>query len=203
MVSRTINICGGNFFVRRFHTDGSHFWKFLSASAFRRNIRSRDEIKLVLPYRSTTEFSEESMAEVSSIKVQLAVLNMIAEISRDKRSCSALEAVLKKVSGLVVSIAFSGISSLLEAAINALLALACIDPDLIWILVADVYYSSKKKVLLPPCSDFPEVSQILPPPLSSKDYLYVQYGGQSLVFDINIPSVEAVFQKLQSADIFS
>ncbi|GMP64715.1 hypothetical protein CsSME_00025856 [Camellia sinensis var. sinensis] len=65
-------------------------------------------------------------------------------------------------------------------------------------LLADVYYSKKKDMLSPPTSDVPEVSQILPPPSSPKDYLYVQYGGQSYGFEIDFSSVETVFRKLNS-----
>lgn len=153
---------------------------------------------LQLPYRNASISSEDSVAEVSSLKVQVALLNMIADLSRNKRSASALEVVFKKVSGLVAGVAFSGVVGLREASLNALEALATIDPDLIWLLVADVYYSMKKDVPSPPTSDFPEVSKLLPPPLSSKGYLYVLYGGQSFGFDIEVSSVEFVFKKLQS-----
>lgn len=138
------------------------------------------------------------MAEVSNLKVQAAVLNMIADLSRDKRSASALEAVLKKVSGIVVGIACSGVHGLREASVNALVGLASIDSDLIWLLLADVYYSKKRDMPSPPTSDLPEVSQTLPPPSSPKGYLYVQYGGQSYGFDIDFSSVEAVFKILHS-----
>ena len=143
------------------------------------------------------------MAEVSTLKVQAAMLNMIADLSLNKRSASALEAVLKKVSGLVVGIACSSVSGLRDAALNALTGLSSIDPDLIWLLLADVYYTFRKKhIPSPPTSDLPEISQILPPPSSPKDYLYVQYGGQSYGFDVDFSSVEIVFQKLHS-DIFT
>ncbi|XP_021674719.2 uncharacterized protein LOC110660661 isoform X2 [Hevea brasiliensis] len=200
VVSKVVQICGGDFFSRRFHTDGSHFWKFLSMSPFQKKPFSKEErIPLQLPYRSTPTSSEDSMAEVSSLKVQVAVLNMIADLSRNKRSASSLEAVLKKVSGLVVGIACSGVAGLLDASVNALQGLASIDPDLIWLLLADVYYSLKKKDLPSPhASSFPPISQILPPPLSPKGYLYVQYGGQSYGFDIDFHSVEAVFKKLHA-----
>lgn len=138
------------------------------------------------------------MAEVSDLKVQVAVLNMIADISRNKRSASALDAVLKKVSGIVVGIACSGVIGLRDASVNALAGLATIDPDLIWLLLADVYYSTKKGTPLPPAADFPNIPEILPPPMSTKGYLYVQYGGQSYGFDIDISSVEIVFKKLHS-----
>lgn len=153
---------------------------------------------LQLPYRKTSISSEDSVAEGSNLKVQVALLNMIADLSRNRRSASALEVVLKKVSGLVAGVAFSGVVGLREASLNALGGLASMDPDLIWLLVADVYYSIKKDVPLPPTSEFPEVSRLLPPPLSPKGYLYVLYGGQSYGFDIEISSVEIVFKKLQS-----
>ncbi|KAF8412889.1 hypothetical protein HHK36_000861 [Tetracentron sinense] len=201
VVSHVVQICGGDFFSRRFHNDGPHFWKLLTMSPFRKKPISRDgRTPLQLPYRSTTISSEDSsMAEVSSMKVQAAVLNMISDISRNKRSASALEVVLKKVSGLVVGIACSGVVGLCNASVNALSGLACIDPDLIWLLLADVYYSLKKKdIPIPPTSDLTEISHLLPPPLSPKGYLYTQYGGDSFGFDVDFSSLEMVFQKLHS-----
>ncbi|XP_059666693.1 uncharacterized protein LOC132312369 [Cornus florida] len=204
VVSNVVQICGGDFFSRRFHTDGHHFWKLLSTSPFLKKPISKEErTPLQLPYRSTSLSSEDSMAERSNLKVQVAVLNMIADLSRNKRSASALEAVLKKVSGIVVGIACSGVSGLRDASVNALTGLASLDPDLIWLLLADVYYSLKKKDMpSPPASDFPEISQILPPPLTPKGYLYVQYGGQGYGFDIDFSSVESVFRILDS-QVFS
>ncbi|XP_065863276.1 uncharacterized protein [Euphorbia lathyris] len=198
VISNVVQICGGDFFSRRFQTDGPHFWKLLSTSPFQKKRFSKDErMPLQLPYRSTS--SEESMAEVSNLKVQVAVLNMIADLSRNKRSASSLEAVLKKISGLVVGIACSGVTGLQDACINALQGLASMDPDLIWVLLADVYYTLKKKELpSPPTSSFPMLSQILPPPLTPKGYLYVQYGGQSYGFDIDFSSLETVLKKLHA-----
>ncbi|XP_058106780.1 uncharacterized protein LOC131250207 isoform X2 [Magnolia sinica] len=198
VVSSVVQICGGDFFTRRFHTDGAHFWKLLSTSPFRRKPMSKEERLILLPYRSTGSTSTESMAEVSSMKVQEAALNMIADISRNKRSASAFEAVLKKVSGLAVGIACSSIAGLREASMNALLGLASVDPDLIWLLLADIYYSLKKDIPSPPTVDFSDVAWLLPPPLSSKEYLYMQYGGDNFGFDVDASSVEIVFQKLQS-----
>ncbi|GMP64718.1 hypothetical protein CsSME_00025858 [Camellia sinensis var. sinensis] len=199
VISNVVRICGGDFFSRRFYTDGPHFWKLLTTSPFQTKPISKEErTPLQLPYRSTPISSEVSMAEVSNLKVQAALLNTIADLSREKKSASALEAVLKKVSGLVVGIACSGVVGLREASVNALVGLASMDPDLIWLLLADVYYSKKKDMPSPPTSDLPEVSQILPPPSSPKDYLYVQYGGQSYGFEIDFSSVETVFRKLNS-----
>ncbi|OVA08901.1 hypothetical protein BVC80_901g20 [Macleaya cordata] len=199
VISCVVQICGGGFFSRRFLQDGPHFWKLLSTSPFHKKPSFGDsKIPLQLPYRSSSTNSEDSMAESSSLKVQAAALNMIADLSKNKRSASALEAVLKKVSGLVVGIACSGILGLRDASINALLGLSCIDPDLIWLLLADVYYSLKKKdVPSPPTVDLQEISHLLPYPLSPKEYLYAQYGGESFGFGIDFFSVEAVFQKLQ------
>ncbi|KAK1588226.1 hypothetical protein Q3G72_021127 [Acer saccharum] len=200
VVSSVVQICGGDFFSRRFHTDGPHFWKLLSTSPFHKQPKLKEErTPLLLPYRSTSISSEDTLAEVSNLKVQVAVLNMIADLSRNKRSSSALEVVLKKASGLVVGIACSGVSGLRDASLNALSGLASIDPDLIWLLIADVYYSLKKGGLpSPPSPDFPDLSQILPLSVSPKEYLYVQYGGQSFGFDIDFSSVETVFKKLHS-----
>ncbi|PON90723.1 Coatomer beta subunit [Trema orientale] len=200
VVSNVVKICGGDFFSRRFYTDGSHFWKLLSSSPFHRNPNLKKERKpLQLPYRSISTSSEDSMAETSNLKVQVAVLNMIADLARSKRSASALHVVLKKVSGLVVGIACSGIVGLRDASVNALCGLASIDPDLVWLLLADVCYSMKKKdIPTPPNPSLPEIYQILPPPLSPKEYLYVQYGGQTYGFDVDFSSVETVFKKLYS-----
>ncbi|OMP09768.1 hypothetical protein COLO4_05147 [Corchorus olitorius] len=202
VVSNVVQICGGDFFSRRFHTDGAHFWKLLSTSPFQKKRNFKEQTPLQLPYRSSNVSSEHSVAETSNLKVQVALLNMIAELSQNKRSASALEVVMKKVSGLVVGVACSGVIGLRDASVNALKGLASIDPDLIWLLLADVYYSLKKKDLpSPPSSDFPEMSLTLPPPTSYKEFLYVQYGGQSYGFDLAFSSVETVFLKIASSGV--
>ncbi|KAB2601905.1 hypothetical protein D8674_002910 [Pyrus ussuriensis x Pyrus communis] len=72
----------GRFLSQYFGTDGSHFWKLLSTSPFHRKPHLKEErIPLQLRYRSTSSSAEESMAETSNLKVQVAVLNMIAELS--------------------------------------------------------------------------------------------------------------------------
>lgn len=52
---------------------------------------------------------DNTRAEISDLKVQVALLDMIAEMSGNKKSASAFESVLKKVSGIVVGKACSGI----------------------------------------------------------------------------------------------
>ena len=141
VLSRAINISGGDFYVRRFHKDGSIVWRLLALSPFRR-MSKMNEKAIILPYRDTSLTSEEPMAEISSQKIQIAVLDMIAAISSNKRSAVALESVLKKVCGLVVGIAYSSLTGLQEAAIRALAGLACMDADLVWLLLADVYYTT-------------------------------------------------------------
>ncbi|KAK6133152.1 hypothetical protein DH2020_033090 [Rehmannia glutinosa] len=123
---------------------------------------------LQLPYRKSLTSSENSTAETSNLKVQIAVLNMISDLAGNKRSASALEAVFKKISGIVIGIICSGVKGLQDACVNALVGLSSIDPDLIWLLLADVYYSRKKNPPSPPSADFPEISEVLPPPASSK-----------------------------------
>ncbi|KAJ6917749.1 hypothetical protein NC652_019931 [Populus alba x Populus x berolinensis] len=151
VISSVVLICGGDFFSRRFHTDGPHFWKLLLTSPLQKKPFSKeDRTPLQLPYRSAPTSSGDSMSEISNLKVQVAVLNMDAHLSENKRSTSALQIVLKKVSGLVVGIAFSGVKGLHDASINALRGLASIDSDLIWLLLADVYYTLKKKDLPSP-----------------------------------------------------
>ncbi|CAI8605258.1 unnamed protein product [Vicia faba] len=201
VISNVVQICGGDFFTRRFHTDGTHFWRLLTTSPFRKMSNFKDEkTPLQLPYRSSSVNSEDLLAETSYLKVQIAVLNMVADLCNNKRSATALELVLKKLCGLVVGIACSNVVGLRDAALNALHGLASIDPDLVWLLLADMYYSVKKKDALPspPRPDLPEISEIIPLPSSPKEYLYVQYGGQSYGFDIDLASVEFVFTKIDS-----
>ncbi|CAM8934498.1 unnamed protein product [Rhodiola kirilowii] len=201
VVSHVVQVCGGDFFSRRFHVDGPHFWKLLTSYPFHTKPYQKEPAPLQLPYRKSTIFisSEDCVSEISSLRVQVQMLNMIADISRNKKSASAFIAVLKKISGLVVGIACSGVTGLREASIHALSGLASVDPDLIWLLLADVYYSLKQTDSpAPPTSEFPDLSQILPPPDSHKEFLYVQYGGRSFGFDINLASVEYVFRQLHS-----
>ncbi|CAN8233709.1 unnamed protein product [Cochlearia groenlandica] len=209
VITRVIQTSGGDFFTRRFRNDGLDFWKLLTTSPFHlmtaKSLREENKSVLRLPYRTISESSSSSssIAEVSSMKVQAALLDMIAELSRDKRSASALDAVLKKVAGLVVGIAYSGVTGLREAALNALRGLACIDSDLIWILLADVYYSLKKKndLPVPPSPQFPGISEVLPlPPLedSPARFQYAEYGGRSYGFELEFSSVETIFKKMQS-----
>lgn len=209
VITRVIQTSGGDFFTRRFRNDGHDFWKLLTTSPFHvmtpKSLREENKPVLRLPYRTISESSSSSssVAEVSSLKVQAALLNMIAELSRDKRCASAFDAVLKRVAGLVVGIACSSVTGLREAALSALRGLACVDADLIWILLADVYYSLKKSrdLPLPPSPEFPEVSTVLPS-LSEDSppgrFLYVEYGGRSYGFELEFSSVETVFKKMQS-----
>ncbi|XP_014490963.1 TELO2-interacting protein 1 homolog [Vigna radiata var. radiata] len=199
VISSVVPVCGGDFFTRRFLSDGAHFWKLLITSPFHKKSFSKDErIPLQLPYRSSSMSSEDSLAETSHLKVQIAVLNMIADLCRNKSSSSALELVLKKVSGLVVGIACSGVVGLRDASLNALHGIASIDPDLVWLLLADIYYTKYKENLPPPRPELPQISQILPPPMSPKEYLYVQYGGQSYGFDIDLASLDIAFTRFDS-----
>ncbi|KAL9226055.1 hypothetical protein vseg_001908 [Gypsophila vaccaria] len=196
VISNGVKICGGYFFTRRFHNDGPNFWKLLTTSPFtRKSIRDKEAAPLLLPYRNTSRTLEDPVSETSNLKTQEAILRMIANLSQDKRSSPALDIALKKVCGLVVGVACSGVTGLREASIAALSGLTTIDSDLVWLLMADVYYSFKGKDIRPP-PVFPELAQVLPTPLSSKEHLFVQYGGQTYGFDINFSSVEIVFQKL-------
>jgi len=199
VISNVVPVCGGNFFTRRFLSDGAHFWKLLTTSPFHTKSFLKDEkIPLQLPYRSSSMSSEDSLAETSYLKVQIAVLNMIADLCHNKNSSSALELVLKEVSGLVVGIACSSVVGLRDASLNALHGLASIDPDLVWLLLADLYYTKFTQDLAPPRPDLPQISQILPPPISPKEHLYVQYGGQSYGFDINLASLDIAFTRFDS-----
>ncbi|KAL0407127.1 UNVERIFIED_CONTAM: hypothetical protein Slati_4026600 [Sesamum latifolium] len=196
-ISTVIQICGGDFFSRRFHADGIHIWKLLSTSPFQmKPLAKQERPPLQLPYRRSPTSSEDSAAEISNLKVQASILNMIADLAGNKRSASALEAVLKKVSGIVVGIVCSGVKGLQDACVNALVGLASIDPDLIWLLLADVCYSRTENLPSPPSAEFPEIPQVLPPPASSKEHLYMLYGGQTYGFDVDFTAVETVLNKL-------
>lgn len=192
---------GGDFYVRRFHKDGSIIWRLLALSPFhRKRMSMMDEKAIILPYRDTSLTSEEPMAEISSQKIQIAVLDMIAEVSSNKRSAIALESVLKKVCGLIVGIAYSSLTGLREAAIRALAGLASMDADLVWLLLADVYYSLNRRVVpMPPTQDLAEIYDLLPPPMSSREYLFVQYGGEGVRCDLDPSSVHEVFERIQDA----
>lgn len=201
VLSRAIEISGGVFFVRWFHKDGPVIWRLLALSPFRRKRMSlMDEKAIILPYRNTSLTSEEPMAEISSQKIQISLLDMVTEISSNKRSAIALESVLKKICGLVVGIAYSGLISLREAAIRALAGLACMDPDLVWLLLADMYYSlNQRDMPFPPNQDLVELYDLLPPPMSSREYLFVQYGGEGVRCDVDPSSVDEVFKRTQDA----
>ncbi|CAN6311770.1 unnamed protein product [Urochloa humidicola] len=199
VLSKAISMSGGDFYVRRFHKDGHIVWRLLALSPFRRKRMSMmDEKAIILPYRDTSLTSEEPMAEITSQKIQIAVLDMIATISSNKRSAIALESVLKKVCGLVVGIAYSSLTGLQEAAIRALAGLACMDADLVWLLLADVYYSlNQRDIPLPPNQELVEISDLLPPPMSSREYLFVQYGGEGVRCDVDPSCVHEVFKRMQ------
>ncbi|PWA98766.1 Armadillo-like helical [Artemisia annua] len=83
---------------------------------------------------------DEPTAEISHLNVQVTVLEMIAEISGNKKSALAFESVVKNVIGIVVGIACIGIGGLRDAYVNAFRGIASIDPDLIWLILAHVYY---------------------------------------------------------------
>lgn len=198
LLSRAIGISGGDFYVRRFHKDGYIIWRLLALSPFRRKRMSMmDEKAIILPYRDTSSSSEEPMAEISSQKIQIVVLDMIAAISSNKRSAIALESVLKKVCGLVVGIAYSGLTGLQEAAVRALTGLACMDADLVWLLLADVYYSLNEREPSPLNQGLAEISDLMPPPMSTREYLFVQYGGEGVKCDVDASSVLEVFKRMQ------
>lgn len=199
VLSKSVEISGGDFFVRRFHTDGPTIWKLLTLSPFHRkpNSSNADKSLILLPYRAHP-ISEEPMAEISSQKIQVAVLDMIADLSSNKRSAVALESVLKRVAGLVVGIACSTMTGLRKSALKALVGLSNIDSDLVWLLVADVYYSlNRKNVPLQPDPGLSGISELLPPPATSSEYLYVQYGGENVGFDLNPQAIELIFKTLQ------
>lgn len=201
VLAKAVRIAGGDFFVRRFHADGPTIWKLLnsSSSSLSRPDPPNNSRPLLLPYRSSPLAPGDPLAETSSMRIQAAILNMIAEIASNKRSAPALQTVFKKVSGLVAGIACSNVTGLRDESMRALSGLASINPDPIWLLMADVYYSLKDREMpQPPSPEFANIEQLLPPPLSSKEYLYVLYGGETSGFDVDPIAVETVFQKLCS-----
>ncbi|KAL8477803.1 hypothetical protein ACS0TY_029920 [Phlomoides rotata] len=199
-ISNVVQICGGEFFSRRFHTDGVYIWRLLSSSPFQKKPLERTPLQL--PYRKSCISCEDSPSEISNLKVQVSLLNMISDMARNKRSAPSLDAVLKKVSGIVTGMVCSGVKGVQDACVNALVGLASIDPDLIWLLLADVYYSRKKNLPSSPCADFPEIIEILPPPASSTEYLYVLYAGQNYGFEVDFNAVATVLDKLK-AQVFT
>jgi hypothetical protein len=71
---------------------------------FQRKPNLKDERTfLQLPYRST--FISRGLCGRSNLKIQIVVLNMIANLSRNRRIASALEVFLKMYSSIVLGIA--------------------------------------------------------------------------------------------------
>lgn len=121
---------------------------------------------------------------------------MIETIAGDKKSARALEAVLKQMAGLCVGFA-CGSQILQQAATNALLGLSCIDPDLVWLLLADIVYSvDGKEVPSPPGPEFPKISQLLPQ--RPKNYLWVQYAGQDFGLKSDVSLASLLLAKIDS-----
>jgi TELO2-interacting protein 1 len=81
--------------------------EFLTLSPFHRkpNSSNVDKSLILLPYRAHLT-SEKPMAEISNQKIQVAILDMITDLSFNKRSV-ALGSVLKRFAGLVVGIVCS------------------------------------------------------------------------------------------------
>lgn len=197
VIGHVVRVCGGDFFIRRFKTDGSHFFRLLSLGFCSIKTEFQAEKSMLLPFRRHSKSIDQAdMAEGSLFKVQEAFFKMIATIARDKKSARALEAVLKQMAGLCVGFA-CGSQMLQEAATNALLGLSCIDPDLVWLLLADIAYSvDGKEVPSPPGPDFPKISQLLPQ--SPKKYLWVQYAGQDFGLKSDVSVAILLLVKIDS-----
>ena len=71
------------------------------------------------------------------------------------------------------------------------------DADLVWLLLADVYYSLNQRESLLPDQDLALVSDLLPPQVSSREYLFVQYGGEGVRCDVDPSSGYYVFRRMQ------
>eukprot|EP01018_Ginkgo_biloba_P030514 Gb_27964 [translate_table: standard] len=138
------------------------------------------------------------MAQGSLLKVQEALFKMIATIAKCKKSSPALEAIFNQVAGLAVGFS-CGYLALQQAATDALLGLACIDPDLVWLLLADLAYSMHgKQAPCLPGPEFPELSQLFPPHQSSKQYLWMQYAGQDYGLTVDFSQACRLLEKIDS-----
>ncbi|WOL09672.1 hypothetical protein Cni_G18425 [Canna indica] len=198
LLHKVVQIGGGDFFVRRFHNDGHIIWKLLTSFPFQRKQMLLDEKRILLPYRDTSLTLEAPIAEVSNQKIQVAVLDMITMMCANKRTSSALKVALKKVSGIVVGIACSRTAGLRDSSMRALSGLARIDSDLIWLLLADVYYSlNKHDDIVPPNQDLAGISDLLPAPSSSKEYMFANNAGENFSIDVDPSSVEFVFKTME------
>jgi len=199
VIGRVVLVCGGDFFIRRFKTDGCHFFRLLSLSVCSMRAEFQAEKSMLLPFRWHSKSNDRAdMAEGSLFKIQEAFFKMIAAIARDKKSAPALEAVLKKMAGSCVGFA-CGSQMLQQSATNALLGLSCIDPDLVWLLLADIAFSvDGKEVPSSPGPEFPNISQLLPPPQSPKKYLWVQYAGQDFGLKSDVSLANLLLAKIDS-----
>ncbi|KAL8473985.1 hypothetical protein ACS0TY_030725 [Phlomoides rotata] len=195
-ISNVVQICGGEFFSRRFHTDGVYIWRLLSSSPFQKKPLERTPLQL--PYRKSCISCEDSPSEISNLKVQVSLLNMISDMARNKRCAPSLDAVIKKVSGIVTGMVCSGVKGVQDACVNALVGLASIDPDLIWLLLADVYYSRKKNLPSSPCADFPEIIEILPPQNTFTCCMLVKI----MVLRLTLPPQKTTCELLYSHPLF-
>lgn len=198
VISHLVLVCGGDFFIRRFKTDGSHFFRLLSMGAGSIRAEFQTEKSLLLPFRRHSKSTDQAdMAEGSLFKIQEAFFKMIEIIARDRKTARALEAVLKQIAGSCVGFA-CGSQMLQQAATNALLGLSCIDPDLVWLLLADIVYSvDGKEVPSPPGPEFPKISQLLPPQRPKK-YLWVQYAGQDFGLKSDVSVASLLLPKIDS-----
>ena len=187
MLSTAIQTCGGDFFIRRFRHDGTFIWKLLAFP-----LNQKEQVQWpILPFRRLPSSSVSQLAEPSILKAQESILNLISDICSNPRTAPAMEAVLKKVAGLVTATACGGPAEIREPAIRALLALARIDSDLIWLLLADIVLSFKSGGALPsPPPDFPVAS-------AASELLHVRYAGSGLShFKIDPTTAEIVFERI-------
>ncbi|XP_078436931.1 ARM repeat superfamily protein [Wolffia australiana] len=196
VISATIGTCGGDFFIRRLRHDGPALWGPLAAE--------KEVVKCpVLPYRALIGPAESSpLAEASVVKAQEAILGLISDICLNPRSAAAMESTVERVASLVVAVACSGIAALRDAAVRALVALARIDADLVWVLLADVVFFFRRNgghcgALAPPLVEgFPGLSSVLPPPSSLAELLHLRYIGGGRTFRIDPEAAEIVFRRV-------
>jgi hypothetical protein len=94
------------------------YWMLLMKGLMRKPNLKEESTPLLLPYRTTSISPENPVAKGTNLKDQVAVLNMISELSKNERSASVMEIVLKKVSSIVVGIACSGVIGLHNAYVS-------------------------------------------------------------------------------------
>ncbi|KAH7284590.1 hypothetical protein KP509_34G061400 [Ceratopteris richardii] len=199
VIASVVNSCGGDFFTRRFEKDVvPRFLSFLCQdTGFEVKKVSR---KFLLSSRETSMSGHKDYAPASLFGVQQAVLSCLRDVGKNKKSSPALATTLDQLSAVVVGLA-CGIPDLQDLATQTLIALSNIDPDLIWILVADVAYGNsgvQSSQITSPGMIFPVVSDLLPPLVTQKDALWIQLTGKDIKVNIDGSKAWSILSSLES-----